>query len=288
MKLTVLMDNNTFIDRYYIGEPGVAYLIESEDVKILFDTGYSDAFIQNANKMKIDLLDIDYIVLSHGHNDHTWGLEPLVRKYIEGEFEKKLNKAPTLIAHPFVFHQKYDEDKNIIGMNISKEFIEDICTLKLSRQPVWLTDKLVFLGEIPRDFTFEGQNPIGTMKVNELEEEDYLLDDSALAYISNNGLVIVTGCSHAGICNITEYAKKVTGVNKVRDIIGGFHLLNPKSEQLEGTKYYLSTLNLRGLYPCHCTDLQSKVELAKKNDIEEVGVGLKLDFEMSTNNKVIL
>lgn len=274
MKLTVLIDNNTLIDRYFIGEPGVAFFIESQDTKILFDTGYSDAFIRNAHKMKLDLLDIDYIILSHGHNDHTWGLEPLIRKYVENGSKK----TPTLIAHPFVFHQKYDDNKNIIGMNVSKEFIQNILPLKLSRQPIWLTDKLVFLGEIPRNLDFEGKYPIGTIKSQELEEDDYLLDDSALAYISDNGLVIVTGCSHAGICNITEYAKKVTGVYKVSDIIGGFHLLNPKPEQLEGTKDYLSTLNLRGLYPCHCTDLHSKVELAKKIDIDEVGVGLKLDF----------
>lgn len=65
MKLTVLIDNNTLIDRYLLGEPGVSYLIEADRKKILFDTGYSDAFILNARKMNIDLLDIDHIVLSH-------------------------------------------------------------------------------------------------------------------------------------------------------------------------------------------------------------------------------
>ena len=74
MKLRVLEDNNTFIDEYYLGEPAVSYYIENENEKILFDTGYSDAFIQNAKKMSIDLNQVQKIVLSHGHNDHTGGL----------------------------------------------------------------------------------------------------------------------------------------------------------------------------------------------------------------------
>lgn len=288
MKLTVLIDNNTLIDRYYIGEPGVAYFIEVDGIKILFDTGYSDAFIKNAAKMKIDILDIDYIVLSHGHNDHTWGLEPFIRKYIEEGIENESKKPKALIAHPFVFDQKYDENRNIIGMNLSGKFIEDIFTLKLSKKPIWITDKLVFLGEIPRIFEFEGKEAIGIRRTKQLEEKDYLLDDSAVAYLSDSGLVIITGCSHSGICNITEYAKKVTGISKVSDIIGGFHLLNPECQQLEGTRDYLAALNLRGLYPCHCTDLHSKIELAKKNDIKEVGVGLQIDFDKTSNIEVML
>jgi len=67
VKLTVLLDNNTFIDRYFLGEPGVSYFIEADGQKVLFDVGYSDAFIRNALKLNINLLDVDIIVLSHGH-----------------------------------------------------------------------------------------------------------------------------------------------------------------------------------------------------------------------------
>ena len=81
MKLTVLMDNNTLIDRYFLAEPGVSYLVEVDGKRILFDVGYSDAFITNARKLAIDLLDVDFVVLSHAHLDHTWGLIPLIRLY---------------------------------------------------------------------------------------------------------------------------------------------------------------------------------------------------------------
>ncbi|MDY5913148.1 MAG: MBL fold metallo-hydrolase, partial [Inconstantimicrobium porci] len=74
MDLTVLVDNNTYIDQYYLGEPAVSYYIEDKNTKILFDTGYSDIFIRNAEKMNIDLKKLDKIAISHGHNDHTLGL----------------------------------------------------------------------------------------------------------------------------------------------------------------------------------------------------------------------
>ncbi|TDX46345.1 MBL fold metallo-hydrolase [Orenia marismortui] len=277
MKLTVLIDNNTLTDRYFIGEAGISFFIESEGIKLLFDAGYSDAFIQNASKMNLDLLDLNYIVLSHGHLDHSWGLEPLSRRYMEAKIEGQINKISKLVAHPLIFEAK-SIDETPIGMNLSQEFIEDIFTLNLSKDPIWLTEKLVFLGEIPRKFKFEAQDPIGVRKSNNLEVEDYLLDDSALAFISADGLVIVTGCSHSGICNIVEYAKQITKVNEVSEIIGGFHLLDPGAKQMEETKDYLSKLDLTALYPCHCTDLKSKFELAKIVEIKEVGVGLHLEF----------
>ena len=78
MNLYVIVDNNTIIDKYYKGEPALSFYIEDNDCKILFDTGYSDIFLENARKMGINLCDIDCIVLSHGHNDHTCGLQYLM------------------------------------------------------------------------------------------------------------------------------------------------------------------------------------------------------------------
>ncbi|MEI8597982.1 MBL fold metallo-hydrolase [Vibrio sp. M60_M31a] len=89
MELKVLVDNNTIIDRYFLAEPAVSYLITDENIKILFDVGYSDVFIQNAKKMAESLMDINYVVISHGHNDHTGGLVPLVKHYSEAKAEGK-------------------------------------------------------------------------------------------------------------------------------------------------------------------------------------------------------
>ncbi|MFR8652958.1 MBL fold metallo-hydrolase [Megamonas funiformis] len=96
--LNVLVDNNTFIDKYFLGEPALSYFIELDNKKILFDTGYSDIFLTNANKMNISLANLDYIVLSHGHSDYTGGLKSLLHKY-------NLEKTK-LIAHPQILYPK--------------------------------------------------------------------------------------------------------------------------------------------------------------------------------------
>ncbi|TFG91331.1 MAG: MBL fold metallo-hydrolase, partial [Candidatus Atribacteria bacterium] len=190
MKITVLVDNNTLIDRYFLGEPGVSYLIQDEECKILFDVGYSDFFIRNARKMNINFRDLDYLILSHGHLDHTWGLISLIKYYTEASIEKIDCIKPTVITHPSSFLAKKAKDLKQIGSIISQEELNKHFKMKLSKEPLWLTDRLVFLGEIERKNDFEAKKLIGKVVKDDFEEDDYLIDDSALAYRSAKGLVI--------------------------------------------------------------------------------------------------
>lgn len=274
MKLTVLVDNNTIIDRYFLGEPGVSYFIQDDNYNILFDTGYSDVFIKNAYKMNIDINNINSIVISHGHNDHTWGLPFLIKHYSEST---RYNK-PKLIAHPMTFLNKWVSDAEDIGSVVSEEKLKRHFEVNLSKNPVWLTDKVVFLGEIERKNDFENKLPIGKMEHSGGEIDDYVLDDSALVYRSAEGLVIITGCSHSGICNIIEYAKKVCSDDRIVDVIGGFHLLNPSREVITKTCEYMKQNNINKVHAGHCTDLKSKIELSKVTNIKEIGVGLTLEY----------
>lgn len=283
MKLTVLLDNNTLIDRYFLGEPGVSYLLETDGRRILFDTGYSDAFIKNAEKLRENLLDIDFLVLSHGHIDHTGGLDPLVKLFMERSFEdlsarSAVYKKPVLVTHPDTFLHKSAENGSGIGSLLTTDTLSLFFRLKLSSEPIYITERMVFLGEIERKNNFEAKKPIGKILKNGTELDDYLLDDSALVYISEKGLVIITGCSHSGICNIIEYAKKVTGKTRIADVIGGFHLLNPSGEQMEGTVRCMRNLKPDVLHACHCTDLHSKMELARAAELEEAGTGFVLEY----------
>ncbi len=278
MKLTVLVDNNTLIDRYFLGEPGVSYLVETEGKKVLFDVGYSEAFILNARKLSLDLLDVDFVVLSHGHMDHTWGLVPLLRLYTEAKIEKLKAKKPTLVTHPQTLSSRRVGDLPEIGSLLSADRLSGFFHLQLSRSPVWLTERLVFLGEIERANDFEAQKPIGMIVEVGVEKDDFLLDDSALAYKSPDGLVIITGCSHAGICNIVEQARRVCGESRVVDIVGGLHLLDPPAEELEGTLEYMKALAPGSVHACHCTDLGSKMTLSRVVHLQEVGVGLVLEY----------
>ena len=279
MKLKVLVDNNTLIDRYYIGEPGVSYFIEEGDKKILFDVGYSDAFLINGEKMGINFFDIDYLAISHSHLDHTWGLEPYIKRLSEEIMEGRTFKKAEFIAHPNVFDSKSFTGVEEIGMNVDRNKLFRYFNENLSKEPVWITDKLVFLGEIPRKSSFESIIPVGKVMINGHLEDDFNIDDTALCYKSKDGLVIITGCSHSGICNIIEHAKKVCNDDRIIDVIGGFHLLEPPKEQMDGTVNYFNELNVDKIHACHCTDLNSKIALSKVVGIGEVGSGLELEYE---------
>jgi 7,8-dihydropterin-6-yl-methyl-4-(beta-D-ribofuranosyl)aminobenzene 5'-phosphate synthase len=278
MQLTVLVDNNTLIGSYYLGEPAVSYFIEDQDKKVLFDFGYSDAFQLNARKLSIDLLDLDFVVLSHGHLDHSWGLIPLMKLHSEAMAGELRRKTPAFVAHPLALAARRFKKWPEVGSLVSEEKLSRYFRMTLSRKPVRLTDRLWFLGEIPRKCQFESPEGMGSVLVDGVEQDDFLADDSALAYRSSKGLVIITGCSHAGICNVVEYAKQVCGEDHVTDIVGGLHLLEPTDEQLKGTMAYMKALRPDAVHACHCTDLNSKIVLSGVVNLKEVGVGLTLEY----------
>lgn len=268
MKLKVLVYNNTYIDKYYLGEPAVSYYIEDNGTKFLLDTGYSDAFIKNAQKMNINLSHIDSIVISHGHNDHTLGL-----KYY---FDKIQNNNLTIIAHPNAFDYKFFDDLKICSPYSIQE-LKIKCKLQLSKIPIKITRNITFLGEIPTSNTFEKRKIIGQTIINGKLQNDLVLDDSALVYNTPDGIYIITGCSHSGICNICEYAKKILHDNRILGIIGGFHLFD-LNNQTSRTIEYFKNNNIKELYPCHCTSFAVRAEINKYIPIKEVGVGLEINW----------
>jgi 7,8-dihydropterin-6-yl-methyl-4-(beta-D-ribofuranosyl)aminobenzene 5'-phosphate synthase len=280
LSLTVLVDNNTLTDRYLIGEPGLSILLQADGKRILFDTGYSDTLIRNADSMGESLLDLDSVVLSHGHLDHTWGLVHLVRRLTEASINDLPHKVPQLTAHPYCFYPRPKAPLPDIGSLLSEERAGRHLPIRLSREPVWLTENLVFLGEIPRRFPFERAEP-GKRRIVMPDGRmlsDELTDDSALAYRHPEGLVIITGCSHSGICNIAEYAREVCSERRILDIIGGFHLLEPSRERMEGTCSYLHDAAPRAVHACHCTSLEAKITLAGSCPVKETGAGLRLEY----------
>jgi len=183
------------------------------------------------------------------------------------------------VAHPDAFLPRKVGGLGEIGPLISEEEISRHFEMALSRGPFWLTDRLVFLGEIERSNDFEAKIPLGKILAEEGEKDDFLMDDSALAFRSAEGLVIVSGCSHSGICNIIEQATRVFGERRILDVVGGFHLLNPPERQMIETLRYFERAQPREIHACHCTDLASKVALAGVANLKEVGVGLDLEYE---------
>lgn len=255
MKLTVLCDNNSIIDNYLLAEPALSFLLEDKEDVILFDTGYSDVFVRNAEKMGIDLGRITKIVFSHGHNDHTRGVENILN----------LKQKIEVIAHPEVDGNKVYEGLDV-SMPVKLKNFPGNFKITTTREPLKISENIWFLGEIKREV--QQIKPLG---------EDYLYDDSALLYIGDNKISIITGCSHSGICNIIEQAKRISGISDIDIVIGGFHMLNNPQLNKEVCDY-LAKEKINVIYPCHCTDLLAKIQLSKVCNIKEVGVGLIIDF----------
>lgn len=268
MKLKVLVDNNTYIDQYYCGEPAVSYYIEDEGTNLLLDVGYSDLFLKNAKLLNINLDNLQNIVISHGHDDHTRGLQYY--------FDKTHKADISIIAHPDAFNEKYIDNLKICSPILKDELFKK-CTLILSKNPIKVSKNITFLGQIPKSNNFENRNVIGKQLVNNCSCDDYVLDDTALVYKNTNGIYIITGCSHSGICNIVEYAKKVCNDNRVLGIIGGLHLFKIDNRLTE-TINYLKKHNIKDFYPCHCTSFAVKAEMNKYLPVKEVGVGLEINW----------
>lgn len=243
MRLVVLIDNCTINGRNLKGEGGASYYIEDEDKKFLLDTGASGLFMENAKNLDINLDDIDTVVLSHGHYDHAGG----IKDFIESR-DDKIN----IICHPLSFNKKKKGNTNM-GAPYRKDEIIKLANVNFSDKPVKVSKNITYLGQIPD-----------------------IMDDSALLYENQDGIYIITGCSHSGICNIIEYAKKVSGKDKVLGIIGGTHI-QEINEQLYKTIEYFKENNIKELYPCHCTKFYVKAEMFKNLDIKDAHVGLEIN-----------
>jgi len=259
MKLSVLTENTA--GAYFLAEHGLSYFIEYANKKILFDTGATDVFIKNAEKLNINLEDVDLIVLSHGHWDHGNGLEFIKNK--------------TLVSHPNSFIKRFRKgEKKNIGLKLSKTEINNKFSLITSKKPYFLTDNIIFLGEIPRLNDFESQ---ATSFVKENGEDDFVKDDSALAIIQDKELIIVSACSHSGICNIVEYGKKITGINSVKAVIGGFHLKKQDNHTKKTIEYFKKN-KVQRLLPSHCTQLPALAMFYDEFKIEHVKTGMIFNF----------
>ncbi len=257
MKITILNDN--IAGRWYGAEHGLSFLVEA-GITFLFDVGPSDIIIRNANILGIDLGQIKTIVLSHAHNDHTGGL-----KFLKGQ---------QLVCHPGVFDGHFRKDGTSNGIPFSLNEAMDRFDLKASQKPLWLSEDVAFLGEIPRNNNFESKE---TPFVNGQGEEDFILDDSAMAVVTSKGLVIIAGCSHAGICNTVDYAREVTGIIKIEAIVGGLHLGN-NNGVTKKTIEYLSSIGVGKVIPSHCTSFEAQTEFYKLWALPPLKTGQVLEF----------
>lgn len=259
MKISVLTENTG--GDCTGAEHGLSYLIDYDQVSILFDTGHSDLFLHNAAIMGLDPQSADYIILSHGHYDHGNGLP-----YLNGG---------RLICHPGCFTKRYRKgDNSYLGLNTSMEEAEKRFHLTTSTKPLFLTPKIIFTGQIPRVTPFEeGESSF----VLEDGSPDMLPDDSALVLVTGDGLFIITGCGHSGIVNTIRYAMEIASTDRVLGIMGGFHL-HHNDERTKLTIDYLVSNGVRHVLPSHCTRGGALEAFRKRFDSPVVKTGDQFRF----------
>jgi Metal-dependent hydrolases of the beta-lactamase superfamily II len=233
-------------------------LLDFGDERILFDTGEQGNLMNNAQILGCDLRQVNRLILSHGHYDHTGGLL---------KFLQYRGRVP-VYAHPDLFTGHYARRLNVqgdkyIGVPFSSKLLESAgAEFHWHREPVELSPGLWLSGEIPRESVFERVDSSLVVVKEEQVVPDTIPDDLSLFYVTDQGLVILLGCAHSGLVNIVEHAKRVTGEDRVRAIIGGTHLGPATPDQQKQTIEYLRGLNLSCLAPNHCTGLGMLSKLA--------------------------
>jgi 7,8-dihydropterin-6-yl-methyl-4-(beta-D-ribofuranosyl)aminobenzene 5'-phosphate synthase len=240
-----------------LAEHGFSCLVRtvdgSEEHVVLMDAGISGTCLfENAQVLGVDLERVEAVVLSHGHFDHCWGLREIL---------PRLRKGIPLILHPDAFLPRRlnlpgraapvplpPPDENMLkraGLDIRKTRLDSTAA----------ADRVLVIGEIPRATSFEKGMPGAEALVDGKWVKDPFADDRGVAVkVKGKGLVVVSGCAHAGIINTVEHVRKVTGTSKVHAVLGGFHLTGPMMDAvIEPTIAAMKQIGPDYMVPMHCT-----------------------------------
>jgi 7,8-dihydropterin-6-yl-methyl-4-(beta-D-ribofuranosyl)aminobenzene 5'-phosphate synthase len=253
-----------------LGQWGLSFLLELVDAKdrkgkIVFDTGISKkALLHNIKALKVDLSDVDSIVLSHGHLDHTATTVEVA----------KAASGVKIYAHPHTFLPRFYESKNGKRRQIGVpkgEGLNDIervgGKILLKKVPVEVVPGVWTTGQIKRVTAFERALPLSKgerviINIEGEEMDDQILDDQALwMNVEGIGPVVITGCAHAGPVNTLLQVQRIGNFKQIYGLVGGTHLVHRSDDYLQQTVSEFKRCGLRLISPCHCTGFRATANL---------------------------
>lgn len=251
MKIITVIDDEVLDHSNLYNEHGLCYFIEIDGLNILFDTGKSYKAYENFKKLGLDNKKIDYIILSHGHYDHTGGLKVFLENI---KCKPKIIVGNEFFSRGDKYHLK-DNDTKYIGIDFNFEYLKekniDIIEVKES---IKLTDRINLISNlkgIKKRKILEGEDVLAVKYNNSLIKDDFR-EELVIAIERNDSIILITGCAHNKIHYIAKYIKnKFNKSNLV--IIGGIHLCNATDKEINETVDNLKEINIKKLSLCHCS-----------------------------------
>ena len=260
LKVTIL---STMLADEGIGEWGFAALVESDGHRILVDTGARPkTVLSNARELEVDLSNVKEVILTHNHDDHVGGLMTLRR-----EFMKK-NPEALSVAHvgKGIFYSRAEPDGTegnpMIAIRGEYEAIGG--TFIEHDKPVELFPGAWLSGPVPRTYPERNWSVRGKVKTHDGWVEDTIPEDQSLVLNTSKGLVMITGCGHAGVINILTFAEKEFTDTPVYAIVGGLHLFPATDQQIDWTADKLKGFGLSYLVGAHCTGINSVYQIRER------------------------
>jgi 7,8-dihydropterin-6-yl-methyl-4-(beta-D-ribofuranosyl)aminobenzene 5'-phosphate synthase len=274
-RITVLVEN-TANGPGLLAEHGLAYWIEYDNHHVLLDSGQGGVLMGNACKLGIRLTEIEALVLSHGHYDHTGGVAEALGA----------SQSVAIYAHPAAFAEKFarnnDGTTREIGMPPSsdKAIRDSRNRLIAVNRPVALFSGLAATGPVPRSSDFEDTG--GPFFLDETcTQPDLLEDDQSVFFGTSKGTVVLLGCAHSGVINTLHCIRQLTDNRPIRAVIGGMHLVNASPHRIERTIEELRRIGVEQLAPAHCTGMPATVALwnAFPGQCQPCPVGTQFEFD---------
>ena len=259
-----------------VGEWGYAALIEADGHTVLFDTGERpDTVLENAAELGIDLSTVDTVILTHNHFDHTGGLVTL-RRTLKDENPSALQQ--THVGDGIFLPRKLDPEAAKKLPPIPKELLVSATEVRdeyealggrfiIHEKPYELHPGMWITGPIPRVHPEKNWTPFMQIERNGSLEEDTIPEDQALVINTTKGLVVVSGCGHAGIVNTMEYARSIVDEKPVHAVLGGFHLLSLPDEKVEWTGAKMHEFGVEHVQGSHCTGINAVQLLRDSADL---------------------